>query len=108
MNTNPSIDWTVGQKVICIDDAFPRAVLDWCDYLPVAGRVYTIRAKQIGRHGDTEFGCLGFLLEEIINPPSSLGYEAGFAEARFVPWLDANSETAHTDKAEPVQLVATK
>jgi hypothetical protein len=105
MNTNP---WSVGQKVVCINDAFPRAVLDWCDYLPRAGHVYTIRAMQIGRYSNTEFGCLGFLLEEIVNPPSSLGYEAGFTETRFVPWLDACSETAHNDKAEPVQLASTK
>jgi hypothetical protein len=108
MNTNQPSTWSVGQKIICINDVFPRAVLDWCDYLPRAGCVYTIRAMQLGRYGVTEYGCLGFLLEEIINPPSSLGREAGFAEIRFVPWLDAFSESAHNDAAEPVHLASTK
>ena len=88
--------------VICIDDVFSQAVMDWCDYLPVAGRVYTIRAVQPGRNGVTGCGCLGFLLEEIVNPPSSLGCEAGFVHTRFVPWLDAYlcRSQAHNNSAE--------
>ena len=79
--------WSVGQKVICINDLFPLAVADWCTSLPIAGYVYTIRAIQVGLSGP------GFLLEEIVNPKSSLGYEAGFLTFRFVPWLDTCPET---------------
>ena len=107
MNTNSPSFWSLGQKVICIDDRFPRAVLDWCNHLPIAGYVYTIRAMQLGHDGVTGFSCLGFLLEEIVNPPSSLGYEAGFTHTRFVPWLNTCSEAERNDAAEPLQLIST-
>lgn len=108
MNSKLFSSWSIGQKVICIDDAFPRVAAEWFDTLPIAGHIYTIRATQIGRYGVTNSGCLGFLLEEITNPVSLLGYEAGFAEARFIPWLDAFSETAHADKGEPAHLASAK
>jgi hypothetical protein len=79
--------WFVGQKVTCINDSFPPAIADWCATLPVAGCVYTIRALQIGQSG------LGFLLMDVVNPKSSLGYEAGFLAWRFVSWLETNEET---------------
>jgi len=85
--------WSVGQKVICINDSFPPAVADWCTSLPVAGYIYTIRAIQIGDNGPGGTQNLGLLLAEIVNPKSSLGYEAGFLTFRFVPWLDTCTET---------------
>jgi hypothetical protein len=104
MNTNPPSFWSIGQKIICINDSFPRAVLDWCNSLPIAGNVYTIRAMQVGRDPATGLGNLGFLLEEIVNPSSSLGFEAGFWHTRFVPWLDACSEVERNDAIEPLQI----
>ena len=104
MKTNPSSQWSVGQKVICINDSFPKAVLDWCNYLPVAGHIYIIRAMQVGRDHGTEHNILGFLLAEIVNPTSSWGCEAGFSYTRFVPWLDTCSETERDDAVEPAQL----
>ena len=104
MSTNPASFWSIGQKVICIDDAFPPAVADWCDHLPIAGYVYTIRALQVGRDHVTGLSNLGFLLEEIVNPPTSSGFEAGFWHNRFVPWLDVCVETEHDDVAKPTQL----
>ncbi|MGA2240558.1 MAG: hypothetical protein ABSH11_00755 [Verrucomicrobiota bacterium] len=96
--------FSVGQKVICINDAFPARIADWCDSLPVAGHIYTIRAMQIGWNRITGFSNLGFLLTEIVNPTSSDGKEAGFLQERFVPWLEACSETEHNDAVEPLQL----
>ena len=90
---NPPAYWSVGQKLICINDTFPRAVLDWCDRLPSAGGVYTIRAMQIGRDRITGGESLGFLLEEIVNPLSSLEKEAGFVAERFTPWLEKCPES---------------
>jgi hypothetical protein len=95
MSINPSANWSVGQKVVCVNDAFPHAVLDWCDFLPRAGCVYTIRAIQLGVDGVTRLPSLGFLLEEFVNPPSSLGKEAGFDVSRFEPWLASDLETNH-------------
>jgi hypothetical protein len=65
MNT-PLHAWRVGQKIICVNDAFSPVVLDWCDYLPRAGCVYTIRSIQLGRDGVTRLPSLGFLLEEFV------------------------------------------
>jgi hypothetical protein len=92
VNANP---WRLGQKVVCVNDAFPRAVLDWCDFLPRAGCVYTIRAIQLGVDGVTREISLGFLLEEFVNLQSSLGKEAGFDQSRFNPWLASDSGTNH-------------
>jgi hypothetical protein len=91
MNTIPPSVFHLGQKIICINDSFPRAVLDWCVSFPVAGYVYTIRAIQVGPSN------VGFLLNEVVNPKSSLGFEAGFATTRFVPWLGACSEAGQVD-----------
>ena len=104
MNANPPSSFYVGQKVTCIDDRFPPAIIDWCDSLPVAGCVYTIRAIQPGHNSFTGHRNLGFLLVEIANPASSWGCEAGFCHYRFVPWLDVCSETERTHVVEPVQL----
>jgi len=98
------MSWGIGQKVVCIDDRFPQAVLDWCVALPVAGHIYTIRAIQPGHDCKTGLRNLGFLLVEIVNPKSSWGCEAGFVHTRFVPWLDVEAETEQDDAGEPVQV----
>jgi hypothetical protein len=103
MNANSSPIYSVGQKVICINDSFSGRVFDWCTSFPIAGYIYTIRAMQIGQDHVSGFSNLGFLLAEIGNPTSSDGKEAGFLQERFVPWLDACSETEHNDTAEPAQ-----
>jgi hypothetical protein len=78
-----------------VNDSFPRVILDWCDFLPRAGCVYTIRAIQLGVDGVTRRTSLGFLLEEFVNQRSSLGKEAGFDQRRFDPWLASDLETNH-------------
>ncbi|MBM3861910.1 MAG: hypothetical protein FJ395_19985 [Verrucomicrobia bacterium] len=108
MNTIPPSHWSVGQKVICIDDRFPPAIIDWCDHLPIAGHVYTIRAIQAGHDSFTGRSNLGFLLVEIVNPKSAWGCEAGFCHYRFVPWLDVASETERQNAGEPLQLQNTQ
>jgi hypothetical protein len=92
MSTHSS--WFIGQKVLCIDDSFPRQISEWCDELPVAGEVYTIRGLQMGGSAVTGEYALGFLLEEIVNPRKADGNESGFFHTRFVPLFDAASESA--------------
>jgi hypothetical protein len=99
---NPNFN--VGQKVICINNAFPARIVDWCDSIPVAGHIYTIRAMQMGWNRIIGFSNVGFLLDEIINPTSSRGGEAGFLQERFVPWLETCSETKQYDEVELAQL----
>jgi hypothetical protein len=98
-----SIPWNVGQKVICINDAFSRNIVEWCDSVPVAGEVYTIRAIQFGIDPATRVGDTGFLLVEIANPLDSKGREPGFFQDRFVPWLDT---VANSEAVEELQLQA--
>jgi hypothetical protein len=104
MNANSSPIFSVGQKVICINDAFPARIVDWCDSLPVAGHIYTIRAMQVGWNRITGFSNVGFLLAEIVNPLSSLDSECGFLRERFVSWLETCSEAKNHDAIEPLQL----
>jgi hypothetical protein len=86
--------WRIGQKVLCIDDSFPRYIADWCNALPVAGNVYTIRGMQFGLDPITYMYDLGLLLEEISSPRKADGTESGFFHSRFVPWLDKMAESA--------------
>ena len=86
--------WFVGQKVLCTDDSFPRQISEWCDALPVAGEVYTIRGLQMGGNAITGEYALGLLLEGIGNPRKADGSESGFFHRRFVPLFDAAAESA--------------
>ena len=104
MNANSPSQGSIGQKVVCVDDSFPRAVWRRCISVPVAGYIYTIRAMGVGTDPTTGVSNLGFLLAEIVNPKNDLGYEAGFVHTRFVPWLDACSETEHNATVEPLHL----
>jgi hypothetical protein len=104
MGINSSKVFHVGQKVICINDAFPARIADWRDSLPVARHIYTVRAIQIGWNRVTGFSNFGFLLDEMINPTSSRGGEGGFLRERFVPWLETCSESEHREAVEPAQL----
>lgn len=92
-------DWFIGQRILCIDDTFPRQISEWCDALPVAGEVYSIRGLQMGGSAVTHEYDLGFLLEGIVNPRKADGSEPGFFHTRFVPLFDAASESA-TERSE--------
>jgi hypothetical protein len=106
MNKNPPSSFYIGQKVVCIDDRFSPAVLEWCDHLPIAGCVYTIREMQVAADPSIANGVrnLGFLLDEIVNPSNNRGFEPGFFHTRFIPWLEVCSEVGHTDAVKPLQL----
>ncbi len=86
--------WSIGQKALCIDDTFPRYIADWCDALPIAGHIYTIRGMQFGVDPITNMYDLGLLLEEISSPRKANGAEAGFFHTRFVPWIDIQDYAA--------------
>lgn len=95
--------WSIGQRVLCIDDTFPRYFADWYNALPIAGNVYTIRGMQLGVEPITGRYDLGFLLEEISSPRKANCSEAGFFHTRFVPWFGEMAESA----AEERELEAT-
>lgn len=102
--SSPSRVFTVGQKIRCIDDAFPRCIVDWCNSVPVAGEVYTIRGIQLGANPTTGHRDAGFLLAEIFNPRTN-GRESGFFHTRFIPWLDADATSISATEQRELQGV---
>lgn len=82
---SPNRAWIVGQKILCTDDSFPRCIVGWCNSVPVAGEVYTIRGIQFGHDPTTDHHDVGFLLAEMFNPRIN-GNEPGFFHTSFIPW----------------------
>ena len=63
--------WGIGDKVICINDAFTtaRAEVRAVNNFPVAGNIYTIRDVFDERSPDGKVVRTSFHLEEIVNEP---------------------------------------
>ncbi|HTQ29843.1 MAG TPA: hypothetical protein VMI53_01415 [Opitutaceae bacterium] len=80
-----------GQKVVCINDAFPQIVRALYTQLPVKDKIYTVREVYLGREKVVKGGetaTVGLLLEELHNPadPFHEGKEElGFSSERFAP-----------------------
>ncbi|MGA3007310.1 MAG: hypothetical protein ABSE59_05400 [Opitutaceae bacterium] len=97
-----------GQKVVCINDAFPQFVQAIYTQLPVKGRVYTVREVFLGREKVVKGGetaTVGLLLEELHNPPDpfhSGQEELGFASERFAPLEEVPAEE---DEVEEVVAI---
>jgi hypothetical protein len=75
--------WYIGQKVVCVDDRFPRQVLEWASTLPRKGHIYTIRGFGRGKSLYTGEWTFGLKLEEL-----QTAERFGFFANRFVPLLD--------------------
>ncbi|HSH39493.1 MAG TPA: hypothetical protein VK993_11980 [Chthoniobacterales bacterium] len=99
--------WYIGQKVLCIDARFHDGIWEWCVSVPRAGHIYTIRRIQLGTDAYTHDGGLGLLLEEIVNPKTIKGREAGFFTSRFRP-LSASEHTAEAAKHEELVSVSVR
>lgn len=100
--------WYIGQKVLCIDGRFHDGIWEWCAAVPSAGHVYTIRRIQLGTDPYTQDGGAGLLLEEIVNPKTRKGREAGFFTSRFRPLSDADHIAESAERVELVSIVATQ
>lgn len=75
-----------GQKVVCIDDAFPPGIRDIYNALPNKGSVYTIRdvVPGVGPSGNRDNDQQpAVYLVELVNLPNRHGVEPGFACRRF-------------------------
>ena len=106
-----------GQKVVCIDDQFPREVHVVYAQLPKKDSVYTVRAVYIGRGkmlnaghvkglgnkpGDSD-GEIGILLEELKNPADMFnlhGQELGFNAERFRSMEEISEDVVQEEPAE--------
>jgi hypothetical protein len=82
---------TIGMKVVCVNDDFPKPLLKLYEELPKKNEVYTVRVIYHGRdrlHPTDKFEYMAaFLLEELHNPedPKKKGAELGFKASRFRP-----------------------
>jgi hypothetical protein len=81
--------FSVGQKVVLVDDKWPESVKQLYLALPVLNTVYVVRAVRVGVRADELIMDMRRVLEQsillvgIFNPTNNLGVEAGFAASRF-------------------------
>lgn len=106
MSYNSFSAWYIGQKVLCIDGSFPGCVWEYCDAVPVAGTIYTIRRVYRSPNHTSGNLCIAFYLEEIVNPAIGKKRETGFSYARFRPLEETISNEESLRVAEPLELVA--
>jgi hypothetical protein len=81
---------TKGQRVVCVDDRFPKWVVEFFNQLPVKGRTYTIREVCLRRETmrGSDSATIALLLQELHNPPDPThtgGEELAFKSERFAP-----------------------
>jgi len=86
-----------GMRVACIDDRFPKWVVEFYDQLPVKGSIYTIREVCLRRETlrGSESATIALLLEELHNakdPTHSGGEELAFKSERFAPLEEEEME----------------
>lgn len=81
--------FSVGQKVVCVDDSWPESVKQLYLSLPVKDGIYVVRAVRVGVRADELIMDMRRVLEQslllvgLYNPTNNLGVEAGFAASRF-------------------------
>jgi hypothetical protein len=101
-----------GQKVVCINDAFPQFIHAIYTQLPVKGKTYTVREVYLGREKVVKGGetaTVGLLLEELNNPPDPFHADAeelGFASERFAPLEELPAEENEVEEEAVIGVFA--
>ena len=91
--------FSVGQKVVLVDDKWPESVRQVYLQLPVLDTVYVVRAVRVGVKADELIMDMRRVLEPsilligLVNPVNKLGVEAGFAAHRFRALDELKTET---------------
>jgi hypothetical protein len=81
--------FSVGQKVVLVDDKWPESVKQLYLQLPVLNTIYVVRSVRVGVRADELIMDMrrviepSILLVGVYNPTNNLGVEAGFAARRF-------------------------
>jgi hypothetical protein len=70
------------EKVICIDDRFPKGINDIFNALPKKGKIYTVRDIVPAQDWKLQGTC-AVMLDELVNMPNQHGIEPGFQCYRF-------------------------
>jgi hypothetical protein len=97
-----------GQRVVCIDDKFPKWVVEFYEQLPVKGETYTIREVCLRRETlkGSDAATVALLLEELQNPEDPTHVEKeelAFRSERFAP-LEEVTEYAEEESFMAVPM----
>src|SRR5277367_5951943 len=101
-------DFSIGDKVVCVDDKFPPDISNLYDALPVKDSTYVVRDIRLGINLTLE-GDVSVLLVGLVNPKadSTANLERGFRADRFRPLEELRNEkkesTTVEEKKELVQ-----
>jgi len=97
--------FSVGQKVVLVDDKWPETVKQLYLSLPVKDSIYVVRAVRVGVRADELIMDMRRVLEQslllvgIVNPCNKVGVEAGFAASRFRSLTELKDEVAKENEA---------
>jgi len=97
--------FSVGQKVVLVDDKWPETVKQLYLQLPVVDTIYVVRAVRVGVRADELIMDMrrvlesSLLLVSIYNPANNLGVEAGFAASRFRTLDELKTEAVKEEEA---------
>jgi hypothetical protein len=91
--TYPMSNFSIGDKVVCVDDKFPPDISKLYDALPVKDSTYVVRDIRLGINLTME-GDVSVLLIGLVNPKadSKAGLERGFRADRFRPLEELRNE----------------
>jgi hypothetical protein len=99
-------NFSIGDKVVCVDDKFPPDISKLYDALPVKDSTYVVRDIRLGINLTME-GDVSVLLIGLVNPKadSKANLERGFRADRFRPLEELRGEkTESTDVEEKKEL----
>ena len=94
-------NFSIGDKVVCVDDKFPPDISKLYDALPVKDSTYVVRDIRLGINLTME-GDVSALLIGLLNPKadSKANLERGFRADRFRPLEELRSEKKESTSVE--------
>ena len=94
-------NFSIGDKVVCVDDKFPPDISKLYDALPVKDSTYVVRDIRLGINLTME-GDVSVLLIGLLNPKadSKANLERGFRADRFRPLEELRSEKKESTSVE--------
>ena len=94
-------NFSIGDKVVCVDDKFPPDISKLYTALPVKDATYVVRDIRLGINLTME-GDVSVLLIGLLNPKadSKANLERGFRADRFRPLEELRSEKKESTSVE--------
>lgn len=98
--------YSIGQKVVCVDDEFNEGQIDLIPDRPVKGKIYTIREIDIGRTWNHNLPVAIVLYLKGLNNPASDHppyKERGFDSKRFRPLREEEKQNKQKNTCQKKQ-----